>query len=164
MKYDIFAVGDNVADYYPEQKKIYAGGGAYNVAVISRRLGAKTAYYGAFGTDQNAKFLYDTLKKEQVAYPVNDIRKGRNAVSIIEKNKGIRKCISSSPSIPKVDSYNLNPLEEKVCSLLIPGPITMDQLAGSFSDNLPGFFEALSLLELEGIIERLPGGKLKLFQ
>lgn len=88
MQYDIFSVGDNVADYYPEQKKIYAGGGAYNLAVISKRLGAKSAYYGSFGTDQNAKFLYETLKKENVAYPIEDIRKGRNAVSIIENKKG----------------------------------------------------------------------------
>lgn len=88
MQYDIFSVGDNVADYYPEQKKIYAGGGAYNLAVIAKRLGAKSAYYGSFGTDQNAKFLYETLKKENVGYPIEDIRKGRNAVSIIENKKG----------------------------------------------------------------------------
>ncbi len=79
-----------------------------------------------------------------------------------EKGKGKRKGIYSSPSIPEEDSYKLNPLEERICSLLTPNSLTMDQLAGSFSDNLPGFFEALSLLELEGIIERLPGGKLKL--
>ena len=75
MSYDIFVVGDNIADYYQEEKKIYAGGGAYNTAVIAKRLGAKSAYYGVFGTDENAKFLYNTLKKEGVAYPVNDIRK-----------------------------------------------------------------------------------------
>jgi len=58
MQYDIFSVGDNIADYYPEEKRVYAGGGAYNTAVIAKRLGAKAAYYGVFGTDENAKFLY----------------------------------------------------------------------------------------------------------
>lgn len=112
MGYDIFSVGDNVADYYPAEKKIYAGGGAYNTAVIAKRLGAKAAYYGAFGTDENAKFLYDTLKKENVAYPFNDIRKGRNAVSIITKrgaeaqvkavDKGIYKNLSINNELLKI--------------------------------------------------------------
>jgi len=88
MQYDIFSVGDNVADYYPAQKKIYAGGGAYNTAVNARRLGKKSAYYGTFGTDDLAKFLYEVLRKEKVAYPINDIREGRNAVSIIKKEGG----------------------------------------------------------------------------
>lgn len=88
MQYDIFSVGDNVGDYYPSQKKIYAGGGAYNTAVNARRLGKKSAYYGSFGTDDVAKFLYNVLRKEKVAYPINDIREGRNAVSIIKKDDG----------------------------------------------------------------------------
>lgn len=131
MKYDIFAVGDNVADYYPEQKKIYAGGGAYNVAVISRRLGAKTAYYGAFGTDQNAKFLYDTLKKEQVAYPVNDIRKGRNAVSIIEKNDGI----SSVKGVDKGVYKNLS-LNKAVLEIINNSKIVHTNIYSYFEDYL----------------------------
>jgi fructoselysine 6-kinase len=85
MQYDIFSVGDNVGDYYPSQKKIYAGGSAYNTAVNVRRLGKKSAYYGTFGTDDIAKFLYEVLRKEKVAYPINDIREGRNAVAIIKK-------------------------------------------------------------------------------
>ncbi|MGM0603178.1 MAG: PfkB family carbohydrate kinase [Bacillota bacterium] len=88
MKYDIFSVGDNVADYYRAEKKVYAGGGAYNVAVMAKRMNKKTAYFGTFGTDENAKFLFDNLKKSSVAYPLTDIKKGRNAVSIVEKENG----------------------------------------------------------------------------
>lgn len=111
MRYDIFSVGDNIADYYPKAKKVYAGGGAYNTAVIAKRLGAKAAYYGAFGTDQNAKFLYDTLKKEKVAYPVNDIRKGRNAVSIIDR-EGSRSVVRAvDKGVYKNLEINKNVLE-----------------------------------------------------
>lgn len=88
MKYDIFSVGDNVADYYRSEKRVYAGGGAYNVAVMAGRTGKKTAYFGTFGTDENAKFLFDNLKKSRVAYPLTDIKKGRNAVSIVENKNG----------------------------------------------------------------------------
>lgn len=111
MEYDIFSVGDNVADYYPAQKKIYAGGGAYNVAVIAKRLEKKSAYYGTFGSDQNAKFLYDSLRKEKVAYPINDIREGRNAVSIIEKENGESKVSQVDKGVYKslkISKTNLN--------------------------------------------------------
>lgn len=111
MEYDIFSVGDNVADYYPEEKKVYAGGGAFNTAVIAKRLGARAAYHGAFGTDENAKFLFDTLKKEKVAYPVNDIRKGRNAVSIIKK-EGSRAVVEAvDKGVYKNLKINKNVLE-----------------------------------------------------
>jgi len=36
----------------------------------------------------------------------------------------------------------------------------MDQLAASFSQNMPEFLETLSLMELEGTVERIPGGKI----
>ena len=111
MQYDIFSVGDNIADYYPQEKKVYAGGGAYNTAVIAKRLGAKAAYYGVFGTDQNAKFLYDTLKKERVAYPVKDIRKGRNAVSIIKKEGSKAQVEAVDKGVYKNLSINKNVLE-----------------------------------------------------
>lgn len=111
MNYDIFAVGDNVADYYPEQKKVYAGGGAYNTAVIAKRLGARSAYYGAFGTDENAKFLYDTLRKEKVGYPVSDIRKGRNAVAIIKKKEAETEVEAVDKGVYKNLNINKNVLE-----------------------------------------------------
>jgi fructoselysine 6-kinase len=131
MQYDIFAVGDNVADYYPEQKRIYAGGGAYNTAVIGKRLNLKTAYYGAFGTDENAKFMYNTLKKEKVAYPVSDIRKGRNAVSIVEKNSG-------EANIKAVDKgvYKNLSLNENVLDLIKKSKIVHTNIYSYFEDYL----------------------------
>lgn len=111
MQYDIFSVGDNIADYYPDEKRIYAGGGAFNTAVIAKRLGASSAYYGVFGTDENAKFLYNTLKKERVAYPVNEIRKGRNAVSIINKEGSESKVEAVDKGVYKNLNINKNVLE-----------------------------------------------------
>jgi len=132
MEYDIFSVGDNIADYYPEEKKVYAGGGAYNTAVIAKRLGAKAAYYGVFGTDENAKFLYDTLKKEKVAYPVNDIRKGRNAVSIIKK-------VGSRAVVEAVDKgvYKSLKINKNVLEIIKNSKIVHSNIYSYFEDYLP---------------------------
>lgn len=132
MEYDIFAVGDNIADYYPEEKRVYAGGGAYNTAVIAERLGAKAAYYGIFGTDENAKFLYDTLKKERVAYPVSEIRKGRNAVSIIKK-EGSRSVVEA------VDKgvYKSLEINKNVFDIIKNSKIVHSNIYSYFEDYLP---------------------------
>ena len=132
MEYDIFSVGDNIADYYPEEKKVYAGGGAFNTAVIAKRKGAKAAYYGVFGTDENAKFLYDTLKKEKVAYPVNDIRKGRNAVSIIKK-EGSRAVVEA---VDKGVYKNLK-INKNVLEIIKNSKIVHSNIYSYFEDYLP---------------------------
>lgn len=132
MQYDIFSVGDNIADYYPDKKKVFAGGGAYNTAVIAKRLGAKSAYYGVFGTDENARFLLDTLKKEKVAYPVNDIRKGRNAVSIIKKNGGEAEVEAVDKGVYKNLSVNKNVLD-----LIKNSKIVHTNIYSYFEDYLP---------------------------
>lgn len=132
MNYDIFSVGDNVADYYPEEKRIYAGGGAYNVAVIAKRLGAKAGYYGVFGTDENAKFLYDSLKKERVAYPAADIRKGRNAVSIIKKEGKEALVEAVDKGVYKNISINKNVLE-----IIKNSKIVYSNIYSYFEDYLP---------------------------
>lgn len=132
MTYDLFCVGDNIADYYPEQKKIYAGGSAYNTAVIAKRLGFKSAYYGSFGTDENAKFLHDALKKEKVAYPVEDIRKGRNAVSIIENVAGKSKVKAVDKGVYK--GLNIN---NKVLEIIKNSKIVHSNIYSYFEDYLP---------------------------
>jgi len=132
MNYDLFAVGDNIADYYPEEKKIYAGGGALNVAVIAKRLGAKSAYYGVFGTDENAKFLYNNLKKEKVAYPINDIRKGRNAVSIIKKYGAEAQVEAVDKGVYK----NLN-INKNVLEIIKNSKIVHSNIYAYFEDYLP---------------------------
>ncbi|SIQ52283.1 PfkB family carbohydrate kinase [Halanaerobium kushneri] len=132
MQYDIFSVGDNIADYYPEEKKVYAGGGAFNTAVIAKRLGAKAAYYGVFGTDDNAKFLFETLKKEKVAYPVNDIRKGRNALSIIRKagNKAIVEAVDKGV-------YKNLKINKNVLEIIKNSKIVHSNIYSYFEDYLP---------------------------
>ena len=132
MQYDIFSVGDNIADYYPEEKRVYAGGGAYNTAVIAKRLGAKAAYYGVFGTDKNAKFLYETLKKEKVAYPVNDIRKGRNALSIVRR-KGSEAVIEA---VDKGVYKNLK-INKNVLEIIKNSKIVHSNIYSYFEDYLP---------------------------
>ena len=67
-----------------------------------------------------------------------------------------------SLSFTRTGSSKLNPTQERIWELLKNTPLTMEQLAVHFSENLPGFFESLSLMELEGILERMPGGKFRL--
>lgn len=83
----LVCVGDNVADYYPEDKKIYPGGSAYNVAVLANRYGLKTAYLGTFGSDPAGKYLVEVLRDEGVDSSYINIVEGKNAIARIV-NKG----------------------------------------------------------------------------
>ncbi len=66
MKY--ICVGDNVIDYYVNNKRMYPGGNALNVAVHLKKLGAESAYFGNFGTDGMAGVIQRALDKFEVDY------------------------------------------------------------------------------------------------
>ena len=104
----LVSVGDNVADYYHAKEKYYPGGSAYNVSVLSRRMGVKSAYLGTFGTDNSANFLIDFLKKEKVDISHITVKEGANAFSEV-------KTIAGKSEIVKVDKgvYKNFSLEEK---------------------------------------------------
>ena len=62
------------------------------------------------------------------------------------------------PVIKPLQGKGMTALEEKILQILKTAPLSMDQLALSFKNDRAGFFEALAMLEIEGFIERLPGG------
>ena len=66
MKY--ICVGDNVIDYYVNNKRMYPGGNALNVAVHLKKLGAESSYFGNFGTDGMAGVIQRALDKFEVDY------------------------------------------------------------------------------------------------
>lgn len=66
MKY--ICVGDNVIDYYVNNKRMYPGGNALNVAVHLKKLGAESSYFGNFGTDVMAGVIKRALDKFEVDY------------------------------------------------------------------------------------------------
>lgn len=83
----LVCVGDNVADFYPEEGILYPGGSTYNVAVLARRYGARTAYLGTFGNDIAGQYLLEVMKEEGVDCSHASILEGKNAIARIA-NKG----------------------------------------------------------------------------
>ena len=59
-------VGDNVIDYYVNNKRMYPGGNAVNVAVHLAKLGMDSAYFGNYATDEMAHVIQRALKKFHV--------------------------------------------------------------------------------------------------
>ena len=107
----LICVGDNVADYYHKKDKFYPGGSAYNVAVLSKRLGIKTAYIGRFGTDGPGQYLVDFLKKENVDVSNISVIEGANPFSEVKKVKGKNKIVKVDKGIYKGFSLDDNDLE-----------------------------------------------------
>lgn len=97
----LVCVGDNVADYYHKKDKYYVGGSAYNVSVLSKRLGIDTAYMGTFGTDENGQFLIDFLKKEKVDISHISKREGENAFSEVKEIKGESEIVKVNKGVYK---------------------------------------------------------------
>jgi len=63
----LVGIGDNVVDYYEDQRTIYPGGNALNVSVISKRNGAQqNGYIGILGDDMEAKHVLEALYHEQI--------------------------------------------------------------------------------------------------
>jgi fructoselysine 6-kinase len=64
MKVACFTVA--CMDYFPQQKKYFAGGNALNQSIRFKRLGNETAFIGAVGADVAGKDIERLLKKNQV--------------------------------------------------------------------------------------------------
>jgi fructoselysine 6-kinase len=70
----LVGIGDNVVDYYEDQRTIYPGGNALNVSVMSKRNGAQqNGYIGIIGDDEEAKHVLEVLHYEQIN--IDNIRK-----------------------------------------------------------------------------------------
>ena len=53
-------------------------------------------------------------------------------------------------------------VENKILQLLENSSLSMDQLALHFKNDRLSFLEALTMLEIDGLLERLPGGMISL--
>jgi fructoselysine 6-kinase len=62
----ILGIGDNTVDVYVDQGVQFPGGNAVNVAVLTGRLGAETAYLGCIGSDFLGDLVRDALLAEHV--------------------------------------------------------------------------------------------------
>lgn len=62
---ELLGIGDSVIDAYLDEKKMYPGGNAVNVAVLAKRFGAKKAgYIGVLGADEAGSHFLRALEQE----------------------------------------------------------------------------------------------------
>lgn len=79
----LLAVGDNVVDCYPKLNLMFPGGNCVNVAVEASRLGLKSSYLGAVGTDSKGQLIRDALAAEEVSFERGRIIAGPTAHCVI---------------------------------------------------------------------------------
>ncbi|MBY0099225.1 PfkB family carbohydrate kinase [Mesobacillus maritimus] len=58
----VLGLGDNVVDKYEHIHTMYPGGNALNFAVFAKKFGADAAFLGAFGTDQEAEHVQESVR------------------------------------------------------------------------------------------------------
>lgn len=87
---DLVAIGDNVVDCYTQDGLMYPGGNALNVAVHGRRLGLRTGYVGAVGTDQAGLHIAQTLANEGIDTTQLRHLDGQSAYATVELIDGDR--------------------------------------------------------------------------
>lgn len=92
----ILGVGDNVVDRYVNAGLMYPGGNAVNVAVLSRRRGARSAYVGRVGSDAAGELVLGSLIEEGVGTTRVQIYDGRNAYADVELRDRDRVFLRSS--------------------------------------------------------------------
>jgi fructoselysine 6-kinase len=95
----ILGLGDNTIDTYVDAGVQYPGGNAVNVAAMTSRLGASTAYLGCVGNDEGGALLRTALSSEGVDTSRIRTRPGENARALIGHVAGDREFISSSPGV-----------------------------------------------------------------
>lgn len=137
-RYDITALGYCAIDHLclipkvPEDDKveirellISGGGPAATAAFTAARLGARTAYLGAVGDDENGKQILKELKKENIQVAGVMIRPGAissAAYCWVEQNTGRRNIAWSKGNIEALRAKEVQ--EELICSsriLLLDG-------------------------------------------
>ncbi|WP_341479729.1 fructoselysine 6-kinase [Clostridium beijerinckii] len=57
----VIGLGDNVVDKYEHIRTMYPGGNALNFAAYAKKLGANSAFLGAFGSDTEAEHVQNTI-------------------------------------------------------------------------------------------------------
>lgn len=75
-----------------------------------------------------------------------------------KNNAALKTQDRNEPIKRSLQGKEMTAQEEKILQILKTAPLSMDQLAHNFKNDKAGFFEALAILEIEGLVERLPGG------
>jgi fructoselysine 6-kinase len=95
----ILGLGDNTVDTYVDAGLQYPGGNAVNVAVMTARLGATTAYLGCTGNDEGGELVRSALHAESVETMRVRVREGANARAFIGHVDGDRRFLRTEDGV-----------------------------------------------------------------
>lgn len=93
---NFLGIGDNVCDVYVHERTYYPGGQALNAAIYLRRLGARSAYWGLFGSDELAARVQFALDREGVDRSRCRTLPGPNGFALVALENGDRRFIGSN--------------------------------------------------------------------
>ena len=95
----VLGIGDNTVDIYVDQGVQFPGGNAVNIAVLTRRLGALSAYLGCIGTDLLGGMIRDGLVAEGIDISHLRVIPGPNSWTRIRHRGNDRFFDGSHPSL-----------------------------------------------------------------
>lgn len=107
----LIGIGDNVVDKYVDLGKMFPGGNALNVAVLSKRYGLDSAYIGCLGSDRAGKHILNTLKEEGVDVARIILLEGANAYCNVALIDSDRTFMGSDKGVSKNIKLDLEDLE-----------------------------------------------------
>lgn len=103
----VLGLGDNTVDIYVDHGVQFPGGNAVNVAVLTRRLGADSAFLGCTGSDELGALVRDSLAAEGVDISRTRRIDGPNPFSRIKHVGNDRVFAGSRPGVR--GRYGLQP-------------------------------------------------------
>lgn len=109
----IVGFGDNVVDCYEDQRLMFPGGNALNVAVHATRFGAAGAYVGAVSDDAAGRHIRSALQAENVDISHLRIVPGQTAFCVVGTRNGEREFLRADLGV----------------SIIEPGPGDLDLIA-----------------------------------
>lgn len=92
----VVGLGDNVVDKYEHIKTMYPGGNALNFAVFAKKIGIKSAFLGAFGSDVEAAHVVDSIKKLDIDISHSKFYEGENGCARVTLKDGDRVFLGSN--------------------------------------------------------------------
>lgn len=95
----ILGLGDNTIDTYIDAGVQYPGGNAVNVAVMTAKLGASSAYLGCVGDDEGGQVLLDGLAAEGIDISRVRRRPGANARVFVTHLEGDRRFFGATNGV-----------------------------------------------------------------
>ncbi|WP_278286294.1 MULTISPECIES: fructoselysine 6-kinase [Clostridium] len=92
----VIGLGDNVVDKYEHIRTMYPGGNALNFAAYAKKIGASSAFLGAFGSDAEAEHVQNTI--HEIGLDISKCRhfNGENGCARVTLEDGDRVFLGSN--------------------------------------------------------------------